>query len=244
VIRKLLILHVLLISSFVQAQVRISGQITDHKGIPLPAASVFLAGTSFGTVAGDSGKFILPPLPAGRYDLVVSFAGFQTQSQTIDARTSTVINLPVIQLLPATSELETVVVSSYEKSDWETWGKFFLEQAFGTVPEAVDCKLKNHKDIEFRHYKKQGILRAFAKKPLIIENRALGYDLQYQLEQYEYNFKTRILLITGYPLFIEKSTQNQRQQKRWETARARCLFWFTTTFYAGAFRQSIGTRRI
>jgi hypothetical protein len=201
------------------AQVQIKGRIMDEANKPLPAASVYLSGTSFGTLANTEGNFLLSKIPRGRYNLVVSFAGYQTFSINIDTREIDILELKNITLLSIANELENVVVSGFEKGTWQQWGTFFLENFFGTVPEATRCKLKNHKAISFRHFKKQGILTARAHQPLVIENRALGYNIRYQLGTFEYNFNTRYLLITGFPLFAEMKPNNVNQQEKWERAR-------------------------
>lgn len=230
---------IILVIQITQAQVRISGQIMEENGKVLSAASIFLAGTSYGTIADDSGKFVLTSIPAGRYDLIVSFSGYRTYSQAIDVRTISNFSLPIVTMQLASSELEPVVVSPFVKSDWVTWGKFFLENFLGTVPEANQCKLKNHKVLEFRDYRKSGKLKVIANEPLIIENRALGYNLRYQLEQFEYNFKTGVLLYTGYPLFKPEVARNPKQQARWEAARAKTYFGSYLHFMRSIYRNKL-----
>jgi hypothetical protein len=61
----------------VQPQTSITGQVKDHKGIPLPGASVMIKGTKKGTVTDFDGKFTL----AGNENsvLVVSYVGHVTK---------------------------------------------------------------------------------------------------------------------------------------------------------------------
>ncbi len=81
---------------------------------------------------------------------------------------------------PKMEELQTVVVEPYEKDGWETWGKFFIENFIGTSQNARSCTIKNYKTLRFRHSKKRNQLTVTADDPLIIENKALGYSIQYQ----------------------------------------------------------------
>lgn len=69
------------------AQFSVTGKITDaDNGQPLPDASIQLAGTLRGTTSGSSGAYALRNLPAGAYELKISYVGFEPVSQTVDVR--------------------------------------------------------------------------------------------------------------------------------------------------------------
>ncbi|MDA3880823.1 MAG: TonB-dependent receptor [Prolixibacteraceae bacterium] len=73
----------------------VSGIITDAgSNEPLPAASVYLEGTSTGTITNDDGRYYLP-VKSGSYTLQVSFLGYDTAEReiTIDDGTSLEINV-------------------------------------------------------------------------------------------------------------------------------------------------------
>lgn len=61
----------------------LSGTVRDSKGKPLPFATVFVAGTTNGTVAGESGQYILS-LPAGNYVVTCQYIGFQQTTFNLD----------------------------------------------------------------------------------------------------------------------------------------------------------------
>lgn len=174
-------------------------------------ASVFITNTSKGTVTNSAGQFELINAPVGTYDLVVSCIGFETQVYTYKAS-----QLPLqlrIEMKPKMEELQTVVVEPYEKDGWETWGKFFIENFIGTSQNARNCTIKNYKTLRFRHSKKRNQLTVTADDPLVIENKALGYSIQYQLEGFNFNFKEGALLYYGYTLFKE---MNKKGPKAWQ----------------------------
>jgi hypothetical protein len=51
----------------------ITGTVFDSStGAPMPGAKVFLSGTEYATVSGDSGRFTLSGLPAGRYTIALT----------------------------------------------------------------------------------------------------------------------------------------------------------------------------
>ena len=62
----------------------------------------------------------------------------------------------------------------------------------------------NPEVIQFR-MNKDNTLTAIAKKPLKIENDALGYEILYKLEAFEYDFNKRVVSYSGYALFKDLS---------------------------------------
>ena len=233
-----LLLTCFIFSLSVFGQKALKGVIIDaENGLPLPGASVFLSNTSVGTTANADGAFSLP-IPEGRYDLIVSSIGFETHSQTISSA-----GLPghiTIKLNPKAKELETVVLNAFEKDGWKKWGQFFLENFIGTSALAQDCILKNKEVIKFRSSKATNEITAIALEPLLIENKALGYTIRYQLEDFTYNFKTRFLYYAGYPLFKPMSGSTSRQ-RRWENKRKEVYFGSMMHFMRSVFRNTLET---
>lgn len=195
----------------------ISGTITDENHKPISGASVFFSNSSTGMVTGANGQFAFARMAPGKYDLVVSYIGYETFVRTVNTADNNV-NLK-ISLTPKANELQEVVLEPFEKNGWDKWGKFFMENFIGTTEYAEDCVIKNKEVIRFRNSKKENRLTAIAMEPLIIENKSMGYNIKYQLEEFSYNFKTRYVLYTGYPLFQEMKGR-KGQVKRWEKNRA------------------------
>ncbi|MDB5252911.1 MAG: hypothetical protein JWP27_2080, partial [Flaviaesturariibacter sp.] len=218
------------------AQKTVQGHVADAEtGQPVPGASVFLSNTSVGTTANAQGDFTLA-LPAGRYDLIVSSIGYETHNQTIQS--ASVADVLAIRLRPRAKELATVVVEPFETNGWERWGRFFLENFIGTSAEAKQCVLRNKEVVKFRNNKSTGEITAIALEPLVIENRALGYTLRYQLEDFSYQFKTRYLYFGGYPLFTEM-TGSPARQRRWAKAREAAYYGSMMHFMRSVFTNTI-----
>lgn len=213
---KLRTLFILLIlPASLLAQRSLKGKITDEKGIAVPGASIFLNNTSFGTTANNDGAFEFV-IPEGKFDLIVSSIGFETYNKTILTK-----DLPAfieIHLRVKSKEMEKVVVEPFEKDGWNKWGRFFTENFIGTSAIAKDCIIKNPEVIHFRNSKANNELTATAFEPLIIENKALGYTLHYQLETFSYNFGSHYLIYQGYP-FFERHKGGVGKMKRWEKRR-------------------------
>lgn len=238
-IGKLLILFAIwFIPSSLLAQQTLKGRVLagDTKQ-PIHLANVFLSNTSIGTVTNAEGYFTIEHFPPGRYDVVVSCIGYESFVTTIQNN-----QLPKtieVSLAPKVNILQEVIVEPYEKNGWDKYGKFFLDNFVGTSALAKECKLKNPETIRFRYNKKENILRAFADEPIILENKALGYILKYDLKTFEYNYSTRIFYFQGYPLFEEMETGRKRLQERWESRRADAYYGSLMHFMRSLFRNQL-----
>lgn len=200
----------------IYAQKLIKGVVLDaEKAIPIPKASVFLNNTSIGTTANDEGKFELL-VPAGKFELIVSSVGYQTQNRTVSSAEA--IDFYTIKLALKAPDLEEIIIEPYEKNGWEKWGKWFTENFLGTSAYSRECRIKNPNVLKFRNSKQTNDLTVTAAAPLVVENKALGYRVSFQLENFRYDFNTRYLFYAGYP-FFEQMKGGDGKQRRWEKGR-------------------------
>ena len=174
-------------SSTIHAQQQVRGKVTDsNSGSPLSGCSIFISGSSVGTVSGADGSFTLSGIPRGKHELVVSYIGYQTFTRVIqDGQLPLVLN---ISLQVKARDLELVVAEPYSEDNWDQWGQVFMDNFLGTMPQADRCRILNSKSIRFRYYKKSKRLKAFADEPVLMENDLLGYRISFQLEEFELNF--------------------------------------------------------
>lgn len=219
-----------------RGQQLLKGVVTDENDRPVPSASIFLSNTSFGTKSDDAGQFQLS-VPAGKYDLIVSSVGYNTYSRTIQSDQTAALN---IRLSLKAEQMETVVIEPFEKDGWKTWGKFFMESFVGQSAFANECRISNPEVIRFRNSKKEHLLTAMAMAPLLIENKALGYFIQYQLESFSFDFESHYLVYTGYPLFVPMEG-SKGQQKKWTRNRKEAyegsMLHFMRTIYRNTLQQ-------
>ncbi len=94
-------------STVAQQQKTVSGVITDKNGEPLPGVSVYIKGTTQGTITSIDGKYTINTSDETAI-LVFSFIGFETQEVAVTERTT--IN---ITLMDETTDLGEVVVTGY-----------------------------------------------------------------------------------------------------------------------------------
>ncbi len=215
--------------SFSQPANTIKGKVTNAvSGVAIPNCSVFITGTSKGTVSNLSGEFELMNVPQGTYELVISCIGYQTFVYTYKTG-----QLPLqldVQLKLKEEELTSVVIEPFDKNGWEKWGKYFVDNFIGTTDNAKDCKIINREVLRFRFSERNDRLTVISDEPLIIENNALGYTIQYQLEKFSSDFDKRIVSYFGYPLFREMVTESKRRKQRWELNRKRAYLGSITHF--------------
>lgn len=104
----MLLLAVLLSGGFLMAQKTIRGTVTDATdGLPMPAVTVIVKGTTVGTVTEVDGTYTLN-VPAGNNEIVVSMVGYTSQTITIDSKE--VIDVTLAQ---ETTLLDEIVVTGY-----------------------------------------------------------------------------------------------------------------------------------
>jgi TonB-linked SusC/RagA family outer membrane protein len=101
-----LILFLLLTSNFITAQVKISGVVSDDKGMTIPGANITVVGSNATASSDFDGKYSIEAPANGT--LVVSFIGFDSQKIAIAGRTK--IN---ISLKSSSEDLKEVVVIGY-----------------------------------------------------------------------------------------------------------------------------------
>jgi hypothetical protein len=208
----------LLLAFTVHAQRKLSGKVTasDTKKA-VAGANVYLSSTSIGTVTNEKGEFNLDHVPTGKFDLIVSFIGYDAAMVKIEPGASP--GALEIILKPKINELDEVVVRSYDKNGWDKWGQLFLDNFMGTSSFSTDCILQNKEVLRFHLNKKTNVVSVFADERLEIENTALGYNLKYDLSGFEYSLVSRDFYYGGYPFFEEMVTDKPRIQKRWEENR-------------------------
>jgi hypothetical protein len=212
----------LLIAQTIFGQFTVSGKVVDSVSMePLYGASVFCQNTTSGTTTDKQGEFSLK-LKSGGYELIVSFTGYQTKEIRITDADNTALQ---IQMTKEDKSMQEVVIhSSNEVMDgWDKYGKFFLENFIGSTPNAAQCALQNPEAVHFYYYKKSDKLKVLATDPIVISNKALGYNLRYQLDSFMYYYKTQISSYRGYCFFSEMEGSFS-EQKTWSENRKKAYY--------------------
>ena len=201
----------------------ITGKIIDQSTQqPLAGASVFCQNTTVGTVSKNDGEFSLR-LPNGGYDLIVSYTGFETYSMRINNDNAAAPITIELKKQDKTMQ-EVAVVGSTEVADgWSKYGQFFIENFIGTTPNAALCSIENPDALRFFYSKKRNRLKVLTKTDVIVNNKALGYKIKYQLDSFTYEYGNGISTLTGFPLFEEMLGSDQ-EKTVWKTNREKAYY--------------------
>ncbi|MFN4285126.1 MAG: carboxypeptidase-like regulatory domain-containing protein [Lacibacter sp.] len=192
--------------------------VDDSTGTVLDGASVLAQNTTKGTITGKDGTFQLE-LPAGGHNLVISYAGYESEQVRVGSTQSSSSNLE-IRLRKKAKNLEEVVVQATTEvpNGWEKYGMQFLQYFIGSTPFAKECALLNPEVLKFYFSRKRNVLKVKSEEPLLIRNEALGYEIRYQLDSFVYHYNTQFSGYAGVA-FYTGLTGTAEDEQRWRTNR-------------------------
>ncbi|OIQ38150.1 MAG: hypothetical protein BM563_06925 [Bacteroidetes bacterium MedPE-SWsnd-G1] len=162
----------------------ISGHIYDiNTKEPLVGATIYLDGTTLGTNSDFEGFFKLDIRNANNAKVIISYIGYDTRVFSILELDP---NLP-IHLTESNNQIPEV------KLKFDMWSRskklhIFKQEFLGKEFPASRCKIENEKDIVLIHNANEGTLTAYSKKPIRIINKYLGYEVNYNLIDFEIEF--------------------------------------------------------
>lgn len=199
------------------AQGTISGTVKDAEtGQPLEGASIFAQNTTKGTLSDKDGAFRLY-LDKGGYEIVVSFTGYTSKTINLEVAGDRTFNLQLEKGENALSEV--IIKNSNEVPDgWEKYGKFFVDHFIGTSPNADSCELLNPQALKFLYFRRNDRLKVLATEPLQVRNKALGYNLRYELDSFVHFFKSDLSSYRGKCLY-QAMEGDTAAQAAWNKAR-------------------------
>jgi hypothetical protein len=229
----LLIIFLSPILSF--AQIKPTGKVLNAATKePIAGANVFITNTSYKTITDKEGNFSFPLLNIQKGELIVNALGYKHAVFEINNNTA-LIN---VMLEQQAKELESVIVKSYIKDGFKKWGRLFIDGFIGTTEEAEDCIIENKETLRFYFDKTIQTLMVDAKEPFRIKNKSLGYYIDYTLENFEYNTKTKVLFFSGYSVFTEMEG-GKRKVKNWKKKRNNCYEGSILHFMRALYRNKL-----
>jgi len=188
----------------------IKGTIFDQKTDSVICfASVYFNGTFVGTTSDLNGNFKLNILNNISMPLTISAIGYYSITLD-DFSTSKPL---IIYLKPKIYDLGGAVISSKSLERKRRRNLIlFNEEFLGTTANAQECAILNEKDITFNYESDEDTIKAFALKPILIENRALGYKITYYLDKFEFYKRKQAAFFCGNMIFKEDATTEESQQ--------------------------------
>lgn len=221
IIRKGL-LQLFMAPCLVFGQSTVSGVILDSKSRePLPYATVYLNGTTKGTITDNDGIFELSGIKFPT-TLVFSFVGYKTQVLELDRNPG---NLQI--RLDTNDALPEVTITDY--SERETYMEYFKSMFLGDDRWGRSATILNEDAIMFENsqYDETGkLFRAWAGEPIIIDLPLLGYQLYVDLANFSIYRKDgkAICDILGYYFYKPYNTENAWKNSEYGKNRAKAYY--------------------
>lgn len=155
----------------------------------LEAVSVYFDGTTLGTITNSSGAYSIPIQEGIKSSLVISMLGYAPVYVSNYLNTNG--QIAPIYLTENTEELSTVHI---ENDDWSRKKKLnvFRKEFLGNSLQALECKILNEDDLKLHYSKSNKQLTAWSDVPLVIENKHLGYLVNYSLTDFQVNYEKSI----------------------------------------------------
>lgn len=213
-----------------QSKFSITGVVKDQRET-LPGASIYVSGYKMGTATDNEGRFTLPNLAPGNYDILVQMIGYLPFTQRV-VITDQSVKIEVI-LQENVNQLNEVVIK--HDPDRQYHLSLFKDHFIGKSPNAANCKILNENVLNTHFDREKSILTVSANEFLIVENKALGYRIKYMLQAFEYNLKTRIIYYAGLPTF-EEIEGGIAKTKSWEKKRVIAYNGSMQHFYTSLFQ--------
>ncbi|MBP2619000.1 carboxypeptidase-like regulatory domain-containing protein [Chryseobacterium jejuense] len=220
---KTILLFFLFTYSVSFAQV-IKGTVVDDTEHRLDNVSIYLDGTKTGTLSKEDGTFILPLSTQTNGNIVFQKENYEIFSTEI----SEVVNKNLKVVLTKTNVIEEIVLIPYTSEAYTNYINVFLRNFIGDDLENV--KIKNQKTLKFSYNKKKKLLKVKAPKTLIIENKNLGYEIEYNLIDYSTDFNTNITNYIGTSFFKETKNTDKVRINRMNAYEGSSLHFFRNIY--------------
>lgn len=249
-IRALTLLVIYFSSCMLVSGQNVEGYIIDRQtGEPIEYATIYIPGSTFGTVSDTSGYFFLE-IEEFPVDLVFSHLSFHALQMSIPVRPSNDLK---ILLTPKLIDIQDVVVEQVDmrERNIERFRKSFL----GEDDWGKKAKILNEDDLIFdvsyfedssiHSFLSQGIdtFRVKSKAPLKISLPRLGYELYYDLVNYEeaYNsdFNNHVLSMLGYTYFLPVEPKSKFQERRFQKNRLKAYYFSPKHFTQALYDQEL-----
>jgi len=226
--KALLISLILFLGTTSYSQV-IKGSILDAETKEnIPFAAVYFNGTLVGTTSDEDGAFELDITRFASKPLTIRAMGYEDRVlESIQTDESF-----KIYLTPRLFEIEEVKVQTKNLAKKRKANlKLFKREFLGTSRNQEQCKILNEEDITFNYGSDNRIVKAFTRNPLRIYNGALGYEITYFLDKFEYDKNNSRLSFTGDIVFnedlaIKQSTNESYTTRRKHAYLGSCMHFF------------------
>jgi hypothetical protein len=186
---------------------------------PVSYAAVYFNGSFVGTYSDNNGFFQLDVSNNISIPLVISALGYNS----VTIPDISVGKYYRIFLKPKVFELDEVIISAKENArerrERRANIQFFRNVFIGETLNSRKCEILNENDIYFKYSKAGDTIRAFALKPLLIKNKALGYKISFDLVKFEMSRLKGYFFYMGNIMFLQDLSALEKKSKTYERRR-------------------------
>ncbi len=203
---------------------------------PIPFATVYFSRTTLGTIADKNGSFEIKTPGSSSMPLIFSALGYYSYTLT-DFSTDMQY---LIHLTPKVFELEEVVITA--KADERARKaklKIFRREFLGRTLNARSCEILNEEDIILTYTPGKDTLKGFSHDPVNIYNGALGYNIEFFLDKFEFcNINNRLSLIGNY-IFSPDTLASDEQISVFEEKREKAYLGSRMHFFRALWNNEL-----
>lgn len=166
----------------------LEGNVYDMKNNALQAATVYLDGTTISTTTDAEGYFKINGNGNNQAALIISYVGYRSIRLENPFQ-----NRKIRALMEEDAiAMEEVVLEKGPFTRKEML-KAFKEQFLGTTEAGLSCKIQNEEDINVFYDIATNTLSATSQKPIKIKNSYLGYEVFFELVDFNVEYRRRSL---------------------------------------------------
>lgn len=202
----------------------LKGTVTNEASQRLSGVNIYLDGTKIATTSAQDGSFQLQVSEQIKANLVFQKDNYETFS--VKASDYFDKNLKVV--LSKVTDIEEVLIIPYTDEAYRNYINYFLDKFIGYSRDEV--KIKNQRTLKFSYDKKNKFLKVKAPQTLIIENKNLGYTIQYNLINFESDFKSKTLSYLGTSFFKEMKPKKTYIQNRINAYKGSLMHFLRSTY--------------
>ena len=206
---------------------------------PIDYAQIYFAGSFAGTCTDKDGNFELNVPKAISLPLTVNALGYFSVNVS-EYRSGEPL---VVYLTPRVYELNEFEIKSgnlkKDKRERERYLIQFRNQFLGRTPNARYCKILNENDIGL--FAEDNVLKAFSSKPILVENKALGYKITFFLDEFKFDIKKSNINFKGNILFNQDMDEKNLQKWKYEKQRKAAYYGSKMHFFRSLWDEKLDT---
>lgn len=165
-----------------------TARIVDYNDNPIEGVKVFYDNSTIASFTNKSGVFEIPkPTEVSGAYLIFYHPLYELN---IESKTEKLLSTYILN--PRADNLKVTNYNSSPFSKKEMLS-VFKRNLIGTGKNARNTKIINEEDINLKFIEANNTLKAKATQPIIINNEALSYNIEYHLENFEIEYSAKIL---------------------------------------------------